>query len=74
MIYLLYCGDAIKILQMPCETFQNLIGTANSRAEEVNSLNSGELPGYFVYEHPSHKARACPEADPHSSGLLLVHM
>ena len=69
---MLYCGDAIKILQMPRETFWNLIGTANSRAEEVNSLNPGELPGYFVYEHPGREARACPEADPHSSGMLLA--
>ena len=41
--------DANEILQLSREAFWNLIGTANSRAAEVNSLNSDKLPGQFFF-------------------------
>ena len=41
--------DTIEILQLSHEGFWNMIGTANSRAAEVNILNSGMLPGCFFF-------------------------
>ena len=44
-----------------CEAFWNLICTANCRVVEVNSLNSGKLPGRFYFcEWPGHKATCYP--------------
>ena len=40
-----------------CLKFLNLIGTANSKAVEVNSLTSGKLPGLFLNEQPGYKAK-----------------
>ena len=37
--------DAIEILQLSREVFRNLVGTANSRAAEVNSLNPSKSLG-----------------------------
>ena len=45
VLYLLILCDAIEILQLSREAFWNLIGTANPRAAEVNSLDSFKLPG-----------------------------
>ena len=39
--------DAIEILKLSCEVFWNLIGIANCRAAEVNSLNLDKSPGHF---------------------------
>ena len=43
----------LNFLQLSHKAFWNLIGTANSRAAEVNSLNLGKLPGLFFYNEPS---------------------
>ena len=43
----------LKFLQLLHKAFWNLIGTANSRAAEVNSLNLGKLPGLFLHNEPS---------------------
>ena len=46
-IILWFINDAIKILQLSHQTFWNLIGTANSKAAEDNSLNPGKLSGFL---------------------------
>ena len=47
--FILWCiYDANEIPQLSREAFWNLIGTANSRAAEVNSLNSDKLPRRFL--------------------------
>ena len=42
----------IEILQLSREAFWKLIGTANSQAVKVNTLNSDKLPGRFSYKWP----------------------
>ena len=44
----MYYG-AIKIPQLSHEVFWNLIGIANCRVAEVNSLNLDKLPGRFFF-------------------------
>ena len=57
MEYSLYCiYDTIEILKLSCEN-GNLIGTEHSRVAEVNSLNSGKLPGCFFFERPRYEAK-----------------
>ena len=46
----------LNFLQLSHKAFWNLIGTANSRAAEVNSFNLGKLPGlflFFLYNEPA---------------------
>ena len=47
LLIILWCIYAIEILQLSRGMFWNLIGAANSKAAEVNSLNSDKLPGFF---------------------------
>ena len=51
-----------EIPQLSREVFWNLIGTANSRAAEVNSLNLDKLPGRFflINERPGYEATFPP--------------
>ena len=46
------------------EVFWNLIGTANSRAAEVNSLNLDKSPGHFfkINERPGYEATITTDA------------